>query len=143
MIRTTAAVFVAIAGILGTIFFGYLVNLVFNVLGGKGKLFEGLTSITYAEFPIAVGLIVSSVLSVAPLVGAPIAVVASIVFTILGVVTFYRAVKEFFSTDVVTAWVGVWILGVGAALGFYLAVLPFLGSVLPPEIGPGFFMMGN
>lgn len=132
--KTTAIVLVALIGIVSTLFMGFLTQLVFNILGGEGKYFEGLTSAVYAKFPISVGLIASSIVFLMPVVGAPIAVVISIIFTVLGIVIFYRAVKELFSTDIITTWIGVGILVTGLILGFYLALIPFVGT-LGPQLG--------
>jgi hypothetical protein len=135
--KAAAAAFVGVVGILGTLFFGFLIQLVFNVLGGKGRFYEGLTSAVYAKFPIAVGIFIAALFTWLPFAGLPIAVLASIIFTIIGVVAFYRSVKELFGTDIITAWIGVSILVLGIILGLYIAAVPLVGSGFPQQLGMG------
>lgn len=118
----TLSVSVVLLGIVCSIFGGFLVQIVFQTLGGKGKYLDGLTTVVYAKFPIAIGFILSSILSLFSTVGIVLALIVMIVFAVLGISTLYRSIKELFAVDMVTALVGTNILIIGAILAVYIVI---------------------
>ena len=120
----STALLVFLLGLVCSLVFGFLVQIVLTILGGKGQYYHGLTALAYAKFPIALGLLVGSVLTLAP-AGFPLAILTVLVFTLIGLATLYRAVKEFFGVDIITAWIGISVLVLGTMLSLY-AILFFL-----------------
>src|SRR3989344_796255 len=50
----TAAITVFLTALIGILLFGIVVHVSATTLGGKGKYFEGLTSVVYASLPISI-----------------------------------------------------------------------------------------
>ncbi len=109
-----------IIGLPSVLFLALLLKIVMTTLGGKGKYFEGLTAVTYGLFVISLGILVSSGLFYLPLSGLLLALMTLSIVSALGIATFYRAVKELFSADMITTWVGIGLTSVGIVLGIYL-----------------------
>lgn len=84
--------------ILMAMIFGWTTQIIATTVGGKGKYYEGFTTVVYSLFAPSLGLLAASLMTVAP--GTwPISM--SILFPsfALGVATFYRGVKELFRLD--------------------------------------------
>jgi hypothetical protein len=122
---------VLVIGIFSTLFFAFLIQFIFHVLGGKGRYLGGLMTAVYGKFPIIVGFLLASILSYSPVVGVPIGIVAALVFVVSGLATFYRAAREFFAIDLLTAWIGLGLLLAAVFLTVYLIGLPLLLSKFP------------
>ncbi|MEM7825898.1 MAG: YIP1 family protein [Candidatus Aenigmatarchaeota archaeon] len=130
------------------LFYGYLAKLVMNILGGKGKYFEGLTTITYSIFPFSVGLFILALLNYAFLQVQQIAQYYLVtifiqgfilsVFTALGLAVFYKGLNELFQVDMIAALVGAGILFSTLWIAFYAIVFSLMGAFIPivPSIRP-------
>src|SRR5437867_6494045 len=93
------SVVVFIAGIFYFIFDGFLIHLLMNSLGQKGKFYEGLTTITFGFFPFAVGFVVASLLSLLPFFGFMLSWIVLSLTSIISLATFVNALKMMFETD--------------------------------------------
>ncbi len=127
-ISVIASLSIVLFGVVGNLFGGFLVQLVFNVLGGRGNYLRGLMSIVYAEFPVLFGLFLISILSQLSFLLFPMSLIVSAIFSIIGLATLYRSVREFFSVDMITAWIGISILIGGLVLAVYLSSFSFLAT---------------
>ena len=123
-----ALIFIGVlsGGIVFSLFKGVLVRIVMTTLGGRGNYFEGLTSVVYLEFPISIAVLLTGLLSVTSINGLVISLILSIVLFLIGIATFYRSIKEFFSVDIITAWIGVSILIMGIVAACYLTIFGFV-----------------
>ena len=114
---------------IGGLFLAFSLMLVMKGLGGTGGFFEGLTTVSYALFIPSIAyflvmLILSlstlawnlDVLTIATIICIPIALLGSM----MGAVTFVRGLKELFSVDIITAFVGLCIVGIGAGTVYYM-----------------------
>jgi hypothetical protein len=139
------AALAAVAGfvvmVVACLFLGYVIKIITVTLGGKGNYAEGLTAISYAVFAPAVGALVSSIVSTIPYVGPIISFVVLVLACALGISTFYRAVKELFSVDMVTSLVAVSIFVMVLMTAGWIVFMNLIGSgfmplsVLMPQIG--------
>ena len=132
-----AAFTIFISGVVVTAIIGYLLKVTMTTLGGRGKFFEGLTAITYTLLPIMVGLLIATILSYIPLFGAALAFLVMAILGVMGIAILYRATKDFFRVDMITALVGISVLMMGIMLAFYVAAFTGLIGVsdLIPETG--------
>jgi hypothetical protein len=121
--------FATLLGIICTLFSGLFTQIVFDTLGGKGKYYEGLTASVYAKFPISIGIFCASVISAVSIAAIIPAFIVMMIFVLLGLSTFYRAVKELFTVDTITAWVGMSILFLAVFVSFYLTLVFSIGTV--------------
>ena len=130
-------------GIVLTLFGGFLLQLVFHVLGGKGTYWTGLTVSAYSKFPLAFAILLGSILFTIPFIGTVVGVVLFIVMAILSFSTLYRSIKELFQVDIVTAWIGVSVLLLSFVVTVYLSIIllsphfPALLSFLRPNMMSG------
>lgn len=113
---------------LGGLFGGWLMGIIMRTLGGKGGFFEGVTSLVYGHFVAAIAGVVFYVLmmvgtlsknQLAMMIMLVIGLIVMIWGIALSMATFYRSLKELFSTDMITAFVGV----VGVMLPIMLMVV--------------------
>lgn len=115
-----------------SILLGFVLRIIVSNLGGKGKYYESLTSISYALAPISVASFVGSLLGVLP-GGVILSSVALALGFASGISILYRSIKELFATDLITALVAVSIviivLFVTASASFGLATLTRFGSL--------------
>jgi hypothetical protein len=110
-------VIVLVAGLLvGFVFYAAAIT-----LGGKGGYFEGLTAISYGLLPISVGVLVSAVLMVIPYTSGLQLIVLAFAF-VLGFSVVYRALKELYSTDMVTTLVVVSVSVLAIIMAIYASV---------------------
>lgn len=78
--------------------FGWTTQIIATTVGGKGRYYEGFTAVAYSIFAPSLGLLVASLMTVAP--GTwPISLTILFPSFALGVATFYRGVKELFRMD--------------------------------------------
>ncbi len=129
---------------LGGLFLAFVHKAVLRNLGGKGGYNHGLATVAYSAFPLSLGSLLAVIVGWLPVVaGLPLVAlqvlqfVAFILFAVLaawGVSAFYRATKDLFSTDAVTAFVGVAILAL--VIGLAGAMTP-LGSSLVNAVVSG------
>jgi hypothetical protein len=140
MTKITSSVSVFLIGIPVTIFFAFLLKIIMTTLGGKGKYFEGLASMAYGLYTISLGVLIASPFFYLVGVGPMIAMLILVIAGSLSLATFYRAVKELFSTDMITTWIGIGLSTSGIVLGFYLTMVMILGGT--PEFFSTFKALG-
>lgn len=150
-LQTSTTFFVGIfIGILVLgLFYGFVTKLVMGILGGKGRYFEGLTSITYSIFPVSVGTIISAILlyiltyisagasfeviGISSMITMFISTLVFMVFLSIGMATFYKSLVELFEVEMVVALVGAGILTGTLILSMYaLGTLGLIGFLTPP-----------
>lgn len=106
--------------LVGFLLFGLVVHIAASTLGGKGKYYEGLTTVAYSMLPVSIGFLVIALLSWAPLtIGIQLIVIA--VTLALGISMLHRGVKELYRTDMVTASVAVLISVLVILLSVYIS----------------------
>jgi len=133
--KTNAAVTAFFVGVVATLFSGFLTQITFTCLGGKGGYYEGLTSNVYSLLPISAASVLSSIFLHLPSFGVLLSFVSFAIFTVLSLSILYRSVKELFSTDMVSSLVGINILIAGLLLALYFAFLQYTilqGFLLKP-----------
>ena len=116
------------------IIWGFILKVVCGALGAKGGFFEGLTAVAYAMLPATAGILIASVLTLAPL-GIAFGAVALAILLSLGIAVLYRGVKDLFKTDMITAFVAVSIMTLSFLIAIYasagLNLLVNVGRLLP------------
>ena len=94
-------------GILFSILYSYIIDVIVNILGGKGKYYNSLTAVTYSSLPISVGFLLTSILSfIHPILGIILGFITIAITTALSLSIYFRAIKEFYSTDMLITFVG-------------------------------------
>ena len=107
--------------LVGFLLFGLIVHVTSSTLGGKGKYYEGLTTVAYSMLPMSAGFLVIALLSWAPLtIGIQIIVLA--LALAVGISLLHRGVKELYRTDMVTASMAVLISVLAILLAIYVSV---------------------
>jgi hypothetical protein len=132
---------VFLAGIPIVLFFAFLLKIIITTLGGKGNYHRALASIVLGTFAISMGILLSSPFFYVPKVGFLFGLFILIVTGVLSLATFYRAVKELFGVDIMTAWIGIGLVAAGVTLGVYLTIILLLGGT--PEFGQAFSALGT
>ena len=94
---------VFIGGLLGGLYY----MLVMRALKTESDYFAGVATLAHTAMPSSLGLLILSVLSLIPKVGLIIGAIVALVFFALSAGTLYNATREFFETDMITAFVGV------------------------------------
>ena len=122
------AVMFFFVGIPLTLFLALLLKIVVTTLGGKGRYYEALASITYGMLSLSLGIFVSSILFNIPFLGILLGLLTLIASACLTIATFYRAVKELFSLEIFTAWIGIGLVMTGIIIGVYAAYIFLLGG---------------
>jgi hypothetical protein len=126
------AVAVFIFTFLGLLLTGFVTELVANALGGKGTYFSGLSAVSYSSFIAAVGFIIGTILSFIPFIGIAIAAIVMLIFLPLSIAVCYRAVKELFEMDMITAFVTVACITTGISAAIFFPMFLFLSLVSMP-----------
>ncbi len=107
-----------VGGLFVSLLGGMLVKIVMVILGGKGKYFEGLTSLAYSILPLSKGFLLAAIFSLLSIYGIMLSFIVLIIFCAISVSVFFRSIKELFGTDTVTTWVGVGIMSFTIILTF-------------------------
>jgi hypothetical protein len=129
IIALSSALAIFLFGTLFSLFYGYIINVVMNVLGGKGKYYDGLTAATYSSLPISIGILVTTVLSFINVVlGGLLGFIALAITTALSLSIYFRAIKEFYSTDMVVTFVGFLVTIYVLMIAIYLSLGFSIGS---------------
>jgi len=132
---------------LGGLFAGYLISVAMRTLGGTGGFFEGLTTVAYALYVPSIALFIMGLLATGAVLAGGMGVVMIMVGmvvlmwgVILGIATFYRSLKELFSTDMVTALVGGTIMSAPAGIMVW-AVMTMMPYMMRPiyTMGMGYY----
>lgn len=111
-----------VAGFFLSMFFGYLITRVMNILGGRGKFIDGLITISYSLFPISIGVVITSLLAlIHPALGI-LGFVAIAIQTSLSISLYFRLIKELFRVNIITTLVGFFIIMYVIMASVYLTV---------------------
>jgi len=125
------AVSVFVLTFVGGLFFALLTKLVVNTLGGKGDYVHGLTVDAYSLAAPSVASLVTAIFFAVQWVGPIVGFLALSLGIALGISTFYRAIKELFATDMITALVAVGVLMLALTVAFaFMAPMLGLGSLV-------------
>lgn len=109
---------------------GYIIEVIASTLSGKGKFFEGVTTVSYAAFPVSMGILIASLTFFIPLIGSVIGLLFLLVSFALGISMLYKGVKELFKTDMVTSFVAVSALALTLVLSVYVITLLGIAGML-------------
>lgn len=144
------AIYAFIVPFLGSLFLGFILVVVLNTLGGNGNYFDGLTTVSYSLLPFSIGIFLSVTINVLPailnititdmniiLIKGLVVFSIGIFFTAESVAITYRAIKELFEADMVTAFVGVAVLSVAIMIPLYIVVYSTIFQLML-----GLFSMG-
>ncbi|HLD83532.1 MAG TPA: YIP1 family protein [archaeon] len=101
--------------------FGWTVQVVANALGGRGQYFHGLTAVSYAMAAPSLGILISALITVVPIV-RPFSFVILVPSFGLGLATLYRAIRDMFRVEMATAAITVFICAVSFLLALYVTV---------------------
>jgi hypothetical protein len=119
---------VFLLGILGTMLVAYFIYVIMNVLGGKGRYFAGLTSVTYSCFPLSFGAIITAFLYLLhPALGVILGFIIMGAFAALGLSLLYKTIKELFTVDIITSWIGISLLILAIVITIYAVILFYPG----------------
>ena len=94
---------VFVGGLLGGLYY----MLVMDALRTESDYFAGVATIAHTAMPASLGLLILSILSLIPKVGAIVGAIIGLIFFALSAGTLYNATREFFDTDMITTFVGV------------------------------------
>lgn len=130
-------------GFLFSLFCSYVIKIIMNVLGGKGKYYEALTATTYSSFPVSVGLIITAILTFIHPILLLFGIILLIITSSLSFSIYFKAIKDLFNVDMITAFIGFIILIYVFVLSAYVItifgaaqILPFLtGAQMRPYTG--------
>jgi hypothetical protein len=125
------AVVTWVAVFVGGLFYAWLIQLLMQVLGGKGKYVHGLATVAYPALLIAIGVLISVALMLIPLIGG---ILAFVVMTSLAVVAYamvFRLLRLLFEVDLLTAFIAIVVLAGGTMLAIYITILTFYITALP------------
>jgi hypothetical protein len=114
---------VFVLNVFGAILLSFFLELIFSILGGKGKFYEGLTSVSYAEFPLSLALFISSLFFQIPGIGLLLSSVLLTIFGLISLSSWLRAIKEFFDVDWIVVWIGICVIGTSLVIAIYLTIL--------------------
>lgn len=126
VINLAVAVFFTV--LLGGLFFGWITQLIMNLLGGDGGYFEGLTTVAYPVLAATVGILIAMIFSWVPVIGPVISFIAVAVFFAIGYASMYRFAKELFDTGMIQAFVGISVL-------FAIVMVSIYGSLATTASG--------
>jgi hypothetical protein len=115
-------------GISLILFFAFLLKIVMITLGGKGNYYRALTALVYGTFALSIGILISSPFFYVPKFGFLFGLLFLSISGALSIATLYRAVKEFFETDIMTTWIGMGLVATGLTIGIYLTIILLLGG---------------
>ncbi|MFH0929193.1 MAG: Yip1 family protein [Candidatus Aenigmatarchaeota archaeon] len=139
VVSAAVGITILLLGSLFSAFLGYLLSIVMNILGGKGKVKDGLAVVSYSIFPISIAVLVTALLSmIHPTIGF-LGFILMAVQTALGFSIYFRAVKELFKTDMVRVLIGflimIYVIMISAYLTLAISsstVLPFFSEMMMP-----------
>ena len=127
---SAAAVFAIV--FLGGLFTGYLIMTAMRTLGGSGGFGEGLTAVAYSLFVPGIAMFVNGILvSSAVLSRSGSAMILAMFLggalmlwgAVIGFATLYRSLKELFSTDMITAFVGATVLTIAGMVVIWQSMM--------------------
>lgn len=136
------AIIMFIVMIIASLFMGFLLQLTFGILVGKGGYFEGVTVLACSMFAIAAAALVSSILILIPVIGIIISVILMGIAAVISSAAFFRAAKDLFATDYLTVLIGWVVASTALFLGIYMGIgLAMMGTAIG-NILPMFSLLG-
>lgn len=114
-----AAVVTFVIIFIGGLFFSWILQLVMKVLDTKSTYFAGVTTIAYPLLLLSIANLIAIGAGYIPYVGGIVAFLVSLIFACMAFALTYRAIKELFGTDIITAFIGllvVWAAIIAAGL---------------------------
>jgi len=139
LVAVGSALTILLFGLLFSIFLSYLINIVMNILGGKGKYYEALTATTYSSLPISIGLLLMSLItSINPTLGMLVGFILLAITIALSLSIYFRAIKELYSTDMFATFIGFLIVMYVFTLSIYLSAAFSMGSTVFGNLMPNF-----
>jgi hypothetical protein len=118
-------------GFLFSLFCSYVIAIIMNVLGGKGKYYEALTATTYSSFPVSVGFIIAAILAFIHPILLIVGFILLVITSALSFSIYFKAIKEFFNVDMITTFIGFIILIYIFILSIYIVSMFGLAGILP------------
>jgi hypothetical protein len=120
-----------IFGIVFSMFLSYIIDVIMNLLGGKGKYFDSLSATAYSSLPFSVGVLITALLSlVSPILGGAVGFVSLSITVAMSLSIYFRAIKEFYATDITTAFVGFLIVLYVLFIALYVSLEFSMGAVM-------------
>lgn len=139
LVAIGSALTILLFGLLFSIFLSYLINIVMNILGGKGKYYEALTATTYSSLPISIGLLLMSLItSIYPTLGMLVGFILLAITIALSLSIYFRSIKELYSTDMFATFIGFLIVMYVFTLSIYLSAAFSMGSTVFGNLMPNF-----
>lgn len=142
------AIYTFLVPFLGSLFLGFILVVAVNTLGGNGNYFDGLTTVSYSLFPFSIGIFLSITINLLPnvlgvlILDMNITAIKSLAvlaigmfFTAESVAIVYRAIKELFNTDMVTALIGTSVVSAAVIIPFYIVLYSSIFTLLFGLIG--------
>ncbi len=118
-------------GILFSLFYSYLTDIIMKILGGKGKYYDSLTATSYSSLPISFGLLLMSIVSAINVtLGLFIGFVAIAVTSALSLSIYFRAIKEFYGSDMFLTFMGFLIILYVIMIAIYISAAFSMGSTI-------------
>jgi len=118
-------------GILFSLFYSYLTDIIMKILGGKGRYYDSLTATSYSSLPISFGLLLMSIVSAINVtLGLFIGFVAIAVTSALSLSIYFRAIKEFYGTDMFLTFMGFLIILYVIMIAIYISAAFSMGSTI-------------
>jgi len=97
---------ILVAGIIGTLFVGFLLHIGLTMAGGRGDFTSILSSLTYPFFGVAFSsLIVSAFFSWSEVVAVFIGAILFILYFTIALTGVFRLIKETYKLDIITIWI--------------------------------------
>jgi len=125
-----AAVITFLVIFIGGLFFAWLLQMTMNTLGCKGDYNAGLVPVAYPLLILSVSNLIAMLLGYIPFVGGILAFLVTVILTVMAFALTYRAIKEMFATDMITAFIGLLVLWSAAiAAGIYAGTIGLIGTV--------------
>jgi len=119
-------------GVLFTIFFSYLLEIILRNFGGRGAYFESLTSFSYGLLPLSLGVFITSLLgSTHYVLGGSLGFLIIALTASIGFSTFFRSLKDMFAVDLTTAAIGFGILMLITLFSIYISLVFSSPSSIP------------
>jgi len=131
IISIGAGIIVFLFGFLFSLFCSYITAIIMNVLGGKGKYYQSLTATTYSSFPVSVGFFITAILAFIHPILLIFGLILLIITAALSFSIYFKAIKELFSVDMITTFVGFIILIYVFVLSVYIISIFGVAQVLP------------
>ena len=131
IISIDAGIIVFLFGLVFSLFCSYITSIIMNVLGGKGKYYQSLTATTYSSFPVSVGFFITAILAFIHPILIIFGLILLIITAALSFSIYFKSIKELFSVDMITTFVGFIILIYVFVLSVYIISIFGVAQVLP------------